>query len=415
MTQNKIAIIGAGFSGLTLAWALQKQGFEIDIFESQPHCGGLISTQHDLVMVESAANAVLASLTVENLFSDLKIDVVQAGYQSKKRYIYRNGIRTFPISAFKAASGLMNLLRLYLTKTVKPLAGESLGHWTNRCLNEEFDSYFVSPALQGIYGTQSEHLSAQLIVGFKSELKSKAGRLKGSLSPKAGMQDVIVSLEKYLAAKNIKIYRSSAQQLDLLNSYSATVLAVGLEQSKSFLSLLAPKASACLNQIPTVSLISTTLGFAKEKIFKGFGCLFPKPMKFNSLGVLFNTDIFPNRGSIQSETWIMNDIKSDSVVDLILQDRKRLVGDDQIPIFSKTHQYPKALPLYGFELENFLLSDVFIRNEEKTLFEVFKNGARLIESETPLYMTGNYLGGIGLTKILDYNVRLAARMKKDLV
>ena len=36
----------------------------------------------------------------------------------------------------------------------------------------------------------------------------------------------------------------------------------------------------------------------------GFGVLFPRGAGIDALGVLFNTSIFANRGSLRSETWI---------------------------------------------------------------------------------------------------------------
>ena len=39
----KIAIVGAGFTGLSLAYYLSKEGRRVDIFEKSSHLGGLAS------------------------------------------------------------------------------------------------------------------------------------------------------------------------------------------------------------------------------------------------------------------------------------------------------------------------------------------------------------------------------------
>ena len=40
----KIGIIGAGYSGLTIAKELEEKGQEVTIFERQPYVGGMVDT-----------------------------------------------------------------------------------------------------------------------------------------------------------------------------------------------------------------------------------------------------------------------------------------------------------------------------------------------------------------------------------
>jgi protoporphyrinogen/coproporphyrinogen III oxidase len=45
MDQKKIAVIGAGISGLSCAYELQKKGFKVKVFESEDHVGGRMATR----------------------------------------------------------------------------------------------------------------------------------------------------------------------------------------------------------------------------------------------------------------------------------------------------------------------------------------------------------------------------------
>lgn len=45
--QHKIAIIGAGFTGLAAAWELVNQGYEVEVFETNSYPGGLAAGQKD--------------------------------------------------------------------------------------------------------------------------------------------------------------------------------------------------------------------------------------------------------------------------------------------------------------------------------------------------------------------------------
>jgi len=310
------------------------------------------------------------------------------------------------ISIFNAATGFSKILFLKLIGKLSPRNDETISEWCQRCLNKDFEQYLVSPALQGIYGTETNQLSAELILGgiFNKAIRPKKGNLRGSLSMDGGMQELVDKLVQYLKERNVVFHFSDFANSE---SFTATVIATSAFRASSLVPEKYQKEFSTITMLP---LTSVTMGFAKEKPIKGFGCLFPIKENFHSLGVLFNSDIFSGRGPLQSETWILNN--AEYPVDLILKDRKRLTGLNESPQFFKITEYKKALPQYSLGLKKFLLSDMFQRVEEKSPFEVFKNGARLKDSFT--YLTGNYLGGIGLTKILDYNIRLSERLKKDL-
>lgn len=412
MSQKKIAILGAGFSGLTLAWALTKQGLQVEIFEATDRCGGLLGTDRHPIPVEKAANALLASQSVEELFADLNIKPLQAGHRSKKRFIFRKEPRSFPVSKGLAFITVLKAIFGLLTKTINPKENEMVSSWAARSLNSEFNDYLVSPAFQGIYGDTSDQLSAELIIGgaLNKSLSPKKGTLHGSVSADGGMQTLIDGLHQFLNSKNVPIHLN--EKLINAQDFAAVVVATSIDDACKSIANQAPNAAHLLSQVPMLPITTATLGFEKEKPISGFGCLFPSKENFNSLGVLFNTDIFSGRGPLTSETWILN--KNQNVLESIAEDRQRMTGQQEKPVFSKITKYQKALPLYGLQLKKFLISDVFVRSERLELFEVFKNGARLKESIKPLYLTGNYLGGIGLAKILDYNLRLTERIKKDL-
>lgn len=404
-----IAIIGGGFSGLTLAWYLTKLGLPVEVFEASHRCGGLIASRQEKILVESAANAILSHAAVEELFSELELSAVVAGYRSKKRYILTDRLRQWPVSAVGTASGIVKFFCSFITGKIKPSDSESVQQWIERILNPEFSLRLVSPALQGIYGVGAEKLSAQLIwQSVKSKtFKAAKGRKRGSIAPREGMEQIIKQLQLKLEEKSVRFHFMTRPELsEIQKKYSQLVLAVPVAEAARLTADFAPRFSTLLAMVPTQGLASVTLGFKKEKKLKGFGCLFsaaPGAQKMQSLGVLFNTDIFPNRGELQSETWILNRslTKPEEAVSMVLQDRKILLSTQENPEQVSVSHWPEALPLYGFELRNALTSDFF------------KLGEKLPESQYPIYLTGNYLGGIGLAKILAYNRRLAEKIKDE--
>jgi oxygen-dependent protoporphyrinogen oxidase len=146
-------------------------------------------------------------------------------------------------------------------------------------------------------------------------------------------------------------------------------------------------------------LVSITGFFERDRRIKpGFGILLPPRERFWSLGVLYNHVIFPGRVAredLRSETWILGGARRPEVSGLpmdqllreFLGDRRRLhgsAGGNEVPLRYVLHRWARALPYYTVELEA-ILAEI---------------GRRRLENGN-LRLMGNYLGGIGLTKILD--------------
>lgn len=411
MTKKRVAVIGAGFSGLTIAWELAKKNFQVEVFEASDRTGGLIGTKKDGILVEQAANAMLANKNIENLLKEIGVTAVTAGYRSNKRWIFRGRPVTMPISVLGLAGGLTKLFFNIISKKIKPFANESLAAWAERVLNKEFCTYLITPAFQGIYSAPAEQLSASLVIGslFKKELKPPKGELRGSISASGGMQEVVSGLTNHLKSRGVVFHTGAAALLsEAQKQFDAIVVATSIGAAAEVLKSAAPLTALRLADIPVLPLATVTLKYESTKRVQGFGCLFPKTENFSALGVLFPSDIFPNRGE-NSETWITSDVVS-SDTDLLAalsNDHARLTGENESASYHFIKRWPRALPLYGQELEKLLA--------EAEFSEGLLNGVRVSEcTGSPLYLTGNYLGVIGLAKIYDYNIRLGSRIEKEL-
>lgn len=383
----KVAILGAGFSGLTLAWALQKKGVKAMVYEKQKYPGGLIQTRHQKVMVETAAHAIMNSQDVEDLFSDLGIEMLRSNHISNAKWIFRKTPKRWPLRFFETLKSIGVPRR--------PKRNQMVADWASSNFSKSLNDYLLAPALQGVYAAQSDQLSASLV--FKKD-PMKKGRFKGSVAPKNGMSEIFKKLSQKIDVQ----YESNENIESLQKRYDVVVLATSIDQAGQLLKTAAPQLSAALLRIPKVSLVSATIKLTEltDRV-RGFGCLFPKLELFNSLGVLFNSDIFENRGD-NSETWILGEshakASDQEILEAIKQDRQRLSKQSASIEFSEIHRWPNVLPLYGKELENLL--------------------PQLPEGDsvaTGVYLTGNYLGGIGLAKILSYNHRLTNKILKDYV
>lgn len=385
-----VTVIGAGFSGLTIAHYLRENGCEVTIIEKQLQTGGLIhsrSTPHGLV--ETAANGLLRDENVDLLFAKLGIHFAKPNPLRRKRFIYWQKPRRWPLSiatSLKAAAFLWRLKKR--SPECAPREFETVAEWAKRNVNEEFLNHLLAPALQGVYAGDAERLSAKLVLS--SMFKGKRGP---TVAPEGGMGELIDKLTQNLKSRGVK-FQSQSAELSVAPSH-ATVIATNVREAAALLRNLDLVNSQRLASVEMMPLLSVTRFYEhSDRELNGFGCLFPKQQGFHALGVLFNNCIFNGRSALRSETWILGgalnkelaEASDQQILQKIDEDRQRLTGVNSEPASSHVTRWPTALPHVTTEWE-------------ATLKE--------LNVKPPLYLHGNYLGVLGLGGILERSKNLA--------
>ncbi|HMN69093.1 MAG TPA: hypothetical protein PKC28_11185, partial [Bdellovibrionales bacterium] len=165
---------------------------------------------------------------------------------------------------------------------------------------------------------------------------------------------------------------------------------------------LQPALAKHLERCESLPLVAVTAFFPRtERDLDGFGCLFPKLENFTASGVLFNGSVFSGREEgLRSETWIFGgDDQPEAVtwsdgetLTHLLRDRRRLNGQDDEPAHFEVTRWPRAIPCYSVDWERALDS---------------------LKVPAPLYLHGNYMGALGLARILDRSRKLAQTIKEN--
>ncbi len=187
------------------------------------------------------------------------------------------------------------------------------------------------------------------------------------------------------------------------------VLCTDIHQAGVFLKESLPEISSLLMSSDRVSLITATVFYHKiPNPIPGFGVLIPRGEGFRTLGILANSQIFEHRGSLYNETWILGGARDEAILDfseaqlkeLILKERgqmeieKRREGEKNLEVAHlQITRWRKTLPHYTHRLER--ISEV------------------LSQDLPPYYFVGNYLQGIGLTKILARARAVVGRLARD--
>src|SRR5690242_16451403 len=97
--KKKFVVVGGGFTGLATAFYLRRHGWHVELFEKNQQLGGCLRTEKtQWGLVEAAANGLLNSRRIEELFDELKLELLPARKESRRRYFYRQGARLWPLS-----------------------------------------------------------------------------------------------------------------------------------------------------------------------------------------------------------------------------------------------------------------------------------------------------------------------------
>ena len=226
-----IGIIGAGISGSSLAYELQKRGVDYHLWEANSQPGGYIGS--DWTTAESGSR-YLRELGPNSLLGDAPLllwldelgltpELTFSNPVSKDRFIYRDGqyrkLPTGPPSllfgGFFSWKTKRAIFRERNNKTTSP-PGETLGQFFRRRFSQEIVEYALGPFVAGIYAGDPEQLLVSETFPVLLEYEKEYGSvLRGfikngsktqrrqSFSFKDGMQTLTNALAKHLTTLSL--------------------------------------------------------------------------------------------------------------------------------------------------------------------------------------------------------------------
>jgi oxygen-dependent protoporphyrinogen oxidase len=402
-TRRRIAVIGAGLTGLTAAHRLTAQGHAVRLFEATHRIGGAIRTEiNGGWLIEGGPNSLMLSEPiVEHLLRELGLEpeLQETNPAARRRYLVRHGRpRAIPLSPFALlGSRLFSVgakLRILAEMLQRPRTRRhdvTIAEFTRFHFGQEVVTHALNPFVAGIYAGNPGRLSARFafptlwemekmdgsllrsqmktakanagrpsprIVSFRRGLQTLPDALAARLLPET--LETRARVETLLPGPPWKVVWSNGQTTQTERFDSVIAALPGPALARLRFGSLGERPLASLDAIDHPPVSSLFLGYRRDQVahpLDGFGLLVPEVEQRSMLGVLFSSTLFPDRvpdqhvaltllvGGTQAPE--MARFATDQLLSLVAPDLQSLLGVRGDPVFHHHTFWPQAIPQFN--------------------------------------------------------------------
>jgi oxygen-dependent protoporphyrinogen oxidase len=455
-----VIVVGAGISGLTVAWHLRRAGVDCALLEAGPRVGGSIQTERraGFLLEKGPFNVIVRDPAFEELLDGVadRSKVVTAAAQAKNRYIYRHGaihiVPTDPLSLLHTPllsfGGALRAIRGLFISARGRQAETTLEEFAVRRFGREAADTLVSAAIAGILAGDIRQLSAYacfpVLKDFDQKSFSPLGRTarripnmirkrrnpalrrkwKGLVSIDSGLGGLCAAIADALEPDVYTDCRVAALRPKdggfALTTVGAAgtrelhcrrlALATPAHEAARLLEGPAPLAGQLLASIRSASLTVINLGFRRTDIahpLDGFGFLVPHhETAFPLMGVLWADSAFPHHAPPEyrllraffggARTPDVMQRDADELVRTAIAALRPLLGITGEPVLVEVCPYPSAIPQYHF-------------GHEAKIARVREAVARV----PGLSLAGNYLAGVSINDCIKLGKQVAGELLRQ--
>lgn len=450
-TPGPVVVIGGGISGLACALRLQHLGASVTLLEASSRPGGLIGTEERQgFLFESGPQSFQGTEALLGLIRDLGIESELCKADPRApRFVLRQGrLRKIPMAPQKILTssllGMGSRWRIVsegLRRTTTPTEEESVAQFVRRKFGHEILEYLVSPFVSGVYAGDPEKLSLSAAFPTLEEWERQYGSvLRGAMKsrPAKGARQGPPPLCSFLrgmgaltdamfaklgadansgahvdavtkADQGFQIQVTQDGRSERMNA-RAVVLATPAYVGSHIAAPLSAKAAQTLSGIAYAPVVVVAAGYHNHQsaaALNGFGVLIPRSEKYRTLGIVWNSSLFPNRAP-QGQFAITSILggatdsaiieKSDQEITAIAEhEHLRILKIEGSPVISTIWKHPRALPQYNLGHAHAVRE---IREAERAV--------------PGLYFAGNYIEGPSIGKCVEQGFQTAEAVRRDL-
>ncbi len=442
-----VGIIGAGISGLTLAYELQRQGIGYQLWEASDQPGGYIQSRREWpkTSTDSSERGYLLELGPNSLLGDADLllwldelgltpELTFSKPVSKARYIFRDGqYRQLPsgppsllLGNFFSWKTKWAIFRERNNRTISP-PGETLAQFFRRRFSSEIVDYALGPFVAGIYAGDPEQLLVSetfpILLQYEKEYgsvlrgfiknQSAAGR-RQSFSFREGMQ----MLPNALAAKltSLSLNTPVERISQTTNGWQVTtkngtkfvdklVVAIGTDAAAPLVEPHYPDFARTLLNITYPPMTAVHSVYKRADVrhpLNGFGGLNPKIEGRFAAGHIWSSSIFDGRcpaDEVLFTTFVGGQAGASNALlpDRVLADKvhQELAGAFGItavkPVFQSLYRWERSIPQYD------------------TNIIALKQPIKAAETDQ-LFVCANWHGGVSLSDCIGKAKKLAVQL-----
>lgn len=443
-------VVGAGISGLSCAYALQKARQNVLLLEAGPRPGGVIqSVEENGYLFELGPQSFSSTPALYALCEELGLtpQLVEAPRRAPRFVLIDRELIPVPLSplAFLGSKLLggktkFAILTEVLRTTYPPEPDESIAAFTRRKFSKQLLDRMVGPLVSGIYAGDPERISLRaafpklyeaekrcgsMVRGMFGSSKTTTGtadqsrRRPSLLSFRMGNEAPVHALaEKLRFALRYNYPAAEIRRTDagfVIKGQGAEgeivcariVLAAPSGATAQILRAITPLAATSLQQITYAPVAVTSLGYRKDQIKRtldGFGFLVPRSAGLRTLGLVWNSSLFPGRapqghvlmtgfvGGATDESAAA--LSEDALPALVHSEIAPLLGVTGDPVMSRVTRYERAIPQY---------------NVGHT--ELLQTAQQAISAVPGLFVIGNYWDGPAIGACVEHSVKVAEQVR----
>ena len=438
MDKKKVVVVGAGITGLTVAYRLlkSKENFEVVVLESKKQTGGKLKTSPFAgFLLDEGADAFLARAPwAKDLFDEIGISKEFVSPRSRSASIWVNGsleplpspnVLGIPLDPHSVPSGLLNsddVLKISKggkpSKTLPKGADVSIGALVRDCVGDSVFELFVDPLLGGINAGIADEMSCEtmapqlleaayheegLVAALKETHKNSDPELPVFYTHPNGTGHIVERLAEKIGnsiRKNenvISIRRKNNQWfLETSNgseTADALVLTTPAQNAAKLLETVSPTASSRLSDIEHASVSLVSLAFKNSDINipkDQSGFLVPRSAgllmtacsfsgnKWEHLDDEKQTLLRVSSGRVDDQRH--ETLNDEELVKNLMNDLAVTLGLDSQPFESRVNRWPEALAQF---------KPGHLKRMKETI--------DLLDDEAPgLSIAGSYYFGVGI-------------------